>query len=167
MNSFWTLIWSKPLALQLLHGKHAQLFWKIRKMKNCSHLIVGVHKSLKVSCQHYGVPVRVTCVCTLFLQLVPRQSAQINSVSSQHWSRPKHGHGLTRSSAFGSMELALDATELEAYAWWPVILYMFYLMSVVCDDYLLPAVDAISARFHIPDDVAGGESFCCLITTCA
>ena len=43
----------------------------------------------------------------------------------------------------------------EAYAWWPIILYMFYLMSVVCDDYLLPAVDAISARFHIPDDVAG------------
>ena len=49
-------------------------------------------------------------------------------------------------------ELSLEA---EAYLWWPLILYMFYLMSVVCDDYLLPAVDAISARFHIPDDVAG------------
>jgi len=54
-----------------------------------------------------------------------------------------------------SMELPLDA---EAYVWWPVILYMFYLMSVVCDDYLLPAVDAISARFHIPDDVAGSQT---------
>ena len=51
-------------------------------------------------------------------------------------------------------EVPLDA---EAYAWWPIIIYMFYLMSVVCDDYLLPAVDAISARFHIPDDVAGVE----------
>lgn len=59
-----------------------------------------------------------------------------------------------------SMELPLDA---EAYVWWPVILYMFYLMSVVCDDYLLPAVDAISARFHIPDDVAGATlvAFAC------
>lgn len=58
------------------------------------------------------------------------------------------------------MELPLDA---EAYVWWPVILYMFYLMSVVCDDYLLPAVDAISARFHIPDDVAGATlvAFAC------
>lgn len=53
------------------------------------------------------------------------------------------------------VELPVDA---EAYAWWPVILYMFYLMSVVCDDYLLPAVDAISARFHIPDDVAGSTA---------
>ena len=43
----------------------------------------------------------------------------------------------------------------EAYLWWPIILYMFYLMSIVCDDYLLPAVDAISEHFHIPDDVAG------------
>ena len=58
------------------------------------------------------------------------------------------------------VELPVDA---EAYAWWPVILYMFYLMSVVCDDYLLPAVDAISARFHIPDDVAGATlvAFAC------
>ncbi|CAK9003921.1 unnamed protein product [Durusdinium trenchii] len=57
-------------------------------------------------------------------------------------------------------ELSLEA---EAYLWWPLILYMFYLMSVVCDDYLLPAVDAISARFHIPDDVAGATlvAFAC------
>ena len=46
----------------------------------------------------------------------------------------------------------------EAYLWWPIILYMFYLMSIVCDDYLLPAVDAICERFHIPDDVAGAQA---------
>mmetsp|Transcript_42834 Transcript_42834/g.79849 ORF Transcript_42834/g.79849 Transcript_42834/m.79849 type:complete len:389 (+) Transcript_42834:21-1187(+) len=63
-------------------------------------------------------------------------------------------------------------TDPEAYVWWPIIFYMFYLMSVVCDDYLLPAVDAMSERFHIPDDVAGATlvAFACngpeLLTNC-
>ncbi|CAJ1393367.1 unnamed protein product [Effrenium voratum] len=73
--------------------------------------------------------------------------------------------------AYFCWPVAMDASQWlaelpsnpEAYAWWPIILYMFYLMSVVCDDYLLPAVDAISARFHIPDDVAGATlvAFAC------
>lgn len=53
--------------------------------------------------------------------------------------------------------------KLAAYGWWPLIFYMFYLMSVVCDDYLVPAVDAICAHFRIPEDVAGATlvAFAC------
>jgi len=52
---------------------------------------------------------------------------------------------------------------IEAYLWWPLILYMFYVMSVVCDDFLMPAVDSICERFKIPDDVAGATlvAFAC------
>jgi len=47
--------------------------------------------------------------------------------------------------------------------WWPLIFYMFYVMSVVCDEYLVPTVDAICAHFSIPDDVAGATlvAFAC------
>lgn len=40
---------------------------------------------------------------------------------------------------------------------------MFYVMSNVCDTYLVPAVDALCARFGIPEDVAGATlvAFAC------
>merc|ERR1719191_1860847 len=51
---------------------------------------------------------------------------------------------------------------------------MFYVMAVVCDDYLVPAVDVICEVFHIPEDVAGATlmAFACngpelLTNTCA
>mmetsp|Transcript_77688 Transcript_77688/g.218035 ORF Transcript_77688/g.218035 Transcript_77688/m.218035 type:complete len:497 (-) Transcript_77688:118-1608(-) len=54
-------------------------------------------------------------------------------------------------------------TEPAAYYWWALILYMFYIMSVVCDDHLVPTVDAICGHFHIPEDVAGATlvAFAC------
>jgi len=61
-----------------------------------------------------------------------------------------------------------------AYYWWAIILYMFYVMSIVCDDYLVPAVDCICEKMGIPDDVAGATliAFACngpelLTNTCS
>jgi len=61
-----------------------------------------------------------------------------------------------------------------AYYWWAIIVYMFYVMSIVCDDYLVPAVDCICEKLHIPDDVAGATliAFACngpelLTNTCS
>eukprot|EP00930_Biecheleria_cincta_P085887 TRINITY_DN75256_c0_g1_i1.p1 TRINITY_DN75256_c0_g1~~TRINITY_DN75256_c0_g1_i1.p1 ORF type:complete len:512 (+),score=84.64 TRINITY_DN75256_c0_g1_i1:75-1610(+) len=50
-----------------------------------------------------------------------------------------------------------------AYIWWFVIFYMFYVMAIVCDDYLMPAVDRMIHVFEIPDDVAGATlvAFAC------
>jgi len=54
-------------------------------------------------------------------------------------------------------------TAAAAYWWWILILYMFYCMAAICDEYLVPAVDKICERFHIPEDVAGATlvAFAC------
>jgi K+-dependent Na+/Ca+ exchanger-like protein len=54
-------------------------------------------------------------------------------------------------------------TALAAYYWWLVIFYMFYLMSAICDEYLVPTVDVICEEFSIPEDVAGATllAFAC------
>jgi len=54
-------------------------------------------------------------------------------------------------------------TAFAAYGWWILILYMFFIMAVVCDDYLVPAVDIICERWSIPEDVAGATlmAFAC------
>jgi len=61
-----------------------------------------------------------------------------------------------------------------AYWWWLLILYMFYVMAVVCDDYLVPTVDIMCERWAITEDVAGATlmAFACngpelLTNTCA
>jgi len=59
--------------------------------------------------------------------------------------------------------LAVLPTAPAAYIWWLIILYMFYVMSMVCDDFLIPAVNVICERYDIPDDVAGATllAFAC------
>jgi len=73
----------------------------------------------------------------------------------------------------GSTTLTIP-TSPAAYYWWAIILYMFYVMSIVCDDYLVPAVDCICEKMRIPDDVAGATlvAFACngpelLTNTCS
>jgi len=41
------------------------------------------------------------------------------------------------------------------WLWWPIILYLFWGMAFVCDEYFVRTIDVISERFSIPDDVAG------------
>jgi K+-dependent Na+/Ca+ exchanger-like protein len=61
------------------------------------------------------------------------------------------------------MSLSALPTDPAAYWWWVLILYMFYCMAAICDEYLVPAVDKICERFHIPEDVAGATlvAFAC------
>jgi|EP00927_Polykrikos_kofoidii_P065302 K+-dependent Na+/Ca+ exchanger-like protein len=60
-------------------------------------------------------------------------------------------------------KIVFPPTEPLAYLWWFFIVYMFYVMAAVCDDYLVPAVDIICNRFHVPEDVAGATfmAFAC------
>lgn len=41
------------------------------------------------------------------------------------------------------------------WLWWPVLLYLFWSMAYVCDEYFVGTINMISERFQIPDDVAG------------
>eukprot|EP00438_Fugacium_kawagutii_P030447 Skav216232 [mRNA] locus=scaffold238:405571:438131:+ [translate_table: standard] len=41
------------------------------------------------------------------------------------------------------------------WLWWPVILYLFWGMAHVCDIYFVSAIEVVTKRFKIPDDVAG------------
>ncbi|CAL8124572.1 unnamed protein product [Orchesella dallaii] len=36
-----------------------------------------------------------------------------------------------------------------------ISLYIFYALSVVCDDYFVPSIERICSEFHVPKDVAG------------
>jgi len=41
------------------------------------------------------------------------------------------------------------------WLWWPLILYFFWGMAYICDEYFVRTIEVISERFQIPDDVAG------------
>jgi len=41
------------------------------------------------------------------------------------------------------------------WLWWPVIVYLFWGMAHVCDIYFVSAIDVITKRFKISEDVAG------------
>merc|ERR1740138_709260 len=41
------------------------------------------------------------------------------------------------------------------WLWWPTILYLFWAMGYVCDEYFVRTIEVIADRFKIPDDVAG------------
>lgn len=41
------------------------------------------------------------------------------------------------------------------WLWWPAILYLFWAMAFICDEYFVRTIEVISERFQIPDDVAG------------
>lgn len=41
------------------------------------------------------------------------------------------------------------------WLWWPVILYLFWGMGFICDNYFVRTIEVIAERFQIPDDVAG------------
>lgn len=41
------------------------------------------------------------------------------------------------------------------WLWWPVVIYLFWAQSLVCDEYFVPSVQVMSETFGIPDDVAG------------
>ncbi|KAJ1636616.1 hypothetical protein T492DRAFT_861379, partial [Pavlovales sp. CCMP2436] len=39
--------------------------------------------------------------------------------------------------------------------WIIVVIYMFYMMALTCDEFLVPSLNVLCARTGIPDDVAG------------
>jgi len=41
------------------------------------------------------------------------------------------------------------------WMWWPFLVYLFWGMAYVCDDFFVRTIEVISERFNIPDDVAG------------
>jgi len=41
------------------------------------------------------------------------------------------------------------------YLWWLVVVYLFWAQALVCDDYFVPTIEAISDKLQIPDDIAG------------
>mmetsp|Transcript_92982 Transcript_92982/g.240710 ORF Transcript_92982/g.240710 Transcript_92982/m.240710 type:complete len:705 (+) Transcript_92982:110-2224(+) len=63
------------------------------------------------------------------------------------------------SPALSPMGLAAEYITIDVsymrWMWWPAILYLFWGMAFVCDEYFVRTIDVISDRFQIPDDVAG------------
>jgi len=66
------------------------------------------------------------------------------------------GSSLERISPLG---LAAEYIEIDVatvrWLWWPIILYLFWGMAFVCDEFFVKTITVISTRFSIPDDVAG------------
>jgi K+-dependent Na+/Ca+ exchanger-like protein len=81
--------------------------------------------------------------------------AQMRSTSSQE--------AKANSPIVMAEQQSAHSQDMMAYAWWFIILYMFYFMAIVCDDYLMPAVDRMCHVFGLPDDVAGATlvAFAC------
>jgi len=52
------------------------------------------------------------------------------------------------------LKLKIDIEYLK-WLWWPFLLYLFWGMAHICDEYFVRAIEVISDRFNIPDDVAG------------
>ena len=50
---------------------------------------------------------------------------------------------------------AWDPTGLARFGWWAIIAYCFAAQAKICDDYFVPAIEACSKQFKIPQDVAG------------
>jgi len=50
---------------------------------------------------------------------------------------------------------AWDPTGIAKWGWWVVIGYMFAAQAKVCDEFFVPAIEACSRKFSIPEDVAG------------
>ena len=65
--------------------------------------------------------------------------------------------------AMGAADLALEPRSLTAwdptgtarFGWWVIIAYCFAAQAKICDDYFVPAIEACSKQFKIPQDVAG------------
>jgi len=55
---------------------------------------------------------------------------------------------------FAADVITIDIKKVR-WIWWPIILYLFWGMAYVCDEYFVRTIDVISDRFSIPDDVAG------------
>jgi K+-dependent Na+/Ca+ exchanger-like protein len=98
----------------------------------------------------------------------PRAADSVANLSSSSVSESKEDTKSSSSltgllSEVVAQSPTLPPTGLVAYCWWFLIFYMFYIMSVICDDYLVPTIDVICAKFQIPEDVAGATlmAFAC------
>merc|ERR1719359_494892 len=54
----------------------------------------------------------------------------------------------------GERYLQIPRAQLK-WMWWPLLIYLFWGMAYVCDDFFVRTIEVISERFNIPDDVAG------------
>lgn len=50
---------------------------------------------------------------------------------------------------------AWDPSGVARWGWWGLIAWLFAAQAKVCDGYFVPAIEACSRRFSIPEDVAG------------
>lgn len=50
---------------------------------------------------------------------------------------------------------AWDPTGVARWGWWVLIAWMFAAQAKVCDSFFIPAIEACSRKFEIPEDVAG------------
>ena len=50
---------------------------------------------------------------------------------------------------------AWDPTGVARWGWWLLIAWLFAAQAKVCDGFFIPAIEACSRRFSIPEDVAG------------
>lgn len=50
---------------------------------------------------------------------------------------------------------AWDPTGIARFGWWVLIVWLFAAQAKVCDSFFVPAIEACSRRFSIPEDVAG------------
>jgi len=64
---------------------------------------------------------------------------------------PRHTRG--RNPAM-IIHLRLNVEHLK-WLWWPFLLYIFWGMAHVCEEYFVRAIQVISERWQIPDDIAG------------
>merc|ERR1719199_2409838 len=46
-------------------------------------------------------------------------------------------------------------TSTVRWLWWPFLIYLFWGMAYICDDFFVRTIEVISEKFSIPDDVAG------------
>jgi len=57
--------------------------------------------------------------------------------------------------SLSAIDAPQGASSWQRWLWWPIILYLFWGMAYVCDEYFVRTIDIISERFSIPEDVAG------------
>eukprot|EP00931_Biecheleriopsis_adriatica_P061491 TRINITY_DN36973_c0_g1_i1.p1 TRINITY_DN36973_c0_g1~~TRINITY_DN36973_c0_g1_i1.p1 ORF type:complete len:701 (+),score=112.36 TRINITY_DN36973_c0_g1_i1:29-2104(+) len=77
------------------------------------------------------------------------------------WTSTRTSAGQEEFEALGSISLfqrydqiTVDRLKLR-WLWWPVLIYLFWGMAYICDDFFVRTIEVISERFEIPDDVAG------------
>jgi len=66
-----------------------------------------------------------------------------------------NGEGFSKDMTSSKLQTQPDDWGQWKWATWPIILYLFWAQSFVCDEFFVPSVQVFSETFNIPENVAG------------